>query len=61
MENKPAKLAIPAALFLILSTTEMPNYFKYPMLGVAIISLIIGINQYYKEWKATKSAHQKNG
>lgn len=52
MENQSSKLAIPAFLIIIVSTTETPYFVKYPLLIVAVISLIIAINKYYKERKA---------
>ncbi|RYE32176.1 MAG: hypothetical protein EOP48_31145 [Sphingobacteriales bacterium] len=49
-----AGLATAAFLIIALSTTEMPDFFKYPMAIVAAGSFIIGIVQYYKEWKTNQ-------
>ena len=51
MKNKPTKLATAAFLIITLTTTEIPDFFKYPMVVIATGSLIIGIIQHYKESK----------
>lgn len=53
MENSSTKIGTSAFLITIVSTTELPYFIKYPMLGVAIISLIVAGYQYTKEKKAT--------
>ncbi len=52
MENQHSSLGIPAFLMIIVSVTEMPYFIKYPLLVVALISLIIAINKSHQEKKA---------
>ncbi|KQB99078.1 hypothetical protein [Pedobacter sp. Hv1] len=59
MENQTSGLAIPAFLIIVVSTTETSYFIKYPLLIVAVISLIIAINKYHKERK-TKVVDQEN-
>jgi len=53
-EKKPTKLATTAFLIIIATSTEIPGFFKYPMLAIAAVSLILGIIQYHKEWKTNQ-------
>ena len=59
MENQTSGLAIPAFLIIVVATTETPYFIKYPLLIVAVISLIITINKYHKERK-TKVVDQEH-
>lgn len=52
MEKQSSKLGIPTFVFIIISSIEMPNYLKYPLATVALISLVVGIHHYHKEIKA---------
>ena len=54
MENKPPKLATAVFLITIVSCTDTPNFIKYPLLLVAVISLVVGIYQYQKASKLSK-------
>ncbi|TCD17071.1 hypothetical protein EZ456_23505 [Pedobacter psychrodurus] len=52
MENNNSKLGIAAFLSIVAHTTGVQGYTKYFLLTVALISLIIGIYQYQKAFKA---------
>lgn len=56
-EKRPkASIATTAFLILLISTTEMPPFLKYPMLALATISFIIVAVNLYHEFKANKAA-----
>ncbi|QNR83119.1 hypothetical protein H9N25_14185 [Pedobacter riviphilus] len=54
MENNNSKLGIAAFLSIVANTTGVQGYTKYFILTVAVISLIIGIYQYQKAFKANQ-------
>ena len=51
MQNRSSKIGLSAFLIIIVATTELPYFFKYPMLAVAAISLAISGYKYYQEKK----------
>jgi uncharacterized membrane protein len=60
MKDQPSKIALSAFLITVVSTTEMPAIFKYLLLLVAIVSIILEAYRYYKEWKTKRTFTKSN-
>ncbi len=61
MNTKTTGLATTAFLLIIVSTTELPHFLKYPIIGITIISLFLSLYKIYTETKDnyTKSKTHK--
>lgn len=54
MEKKNSKLGTAGLLIITVSLQSSPGYFKYFLLVVTTISLILRIIEYQKEFKGTR-------
>lgn len=57
MNTKSTGVATTAFLLIILSTTEMPNFLKLPMIGITCISFTVSLYKIYRQTKDNYSNH----